>query len=166
MKKIWLEKKISLSDILIHPTQSLISCPICGDEYNHFEAPKHFDGENNYKATDMVKGDLISIKMRCEYGKHEWYLEIGFHKGHTLIWTEFETELDYHEYIKSPEWREKAEDAKHKAGWRCQLCNREGDSSTLHAHHRTYERLGEELPEDITILCSKCHAKFHDVEIH
>jgi len=70
--------------------------------------------------------------------------------------------VNYHTYIKSLEWKERAGAAKEKAAWRCQLCNRHKDEITLHAHHRTYDRLGEELPEDITVLCADCHAKFHD----
>lgn len=69
--------------------------------------------------------------------------------------------INYKEYIQSPEWKVKAKDAKVLAQWRCQLCNKEGDDYTLHAHHRTYERLGSELPGDITVLCSDCHAKYH-----
>lgn len=65
--------------------------------------------------------------------------------------------LDYHGYIQSPEWKEKAEAAKKRAGYRCQICNRRGK---LEAHHRTYERLGQELPEDITVLCDRCHGLY------
>lgn len=66
---------------------------------------------------------------------------------------------NYYEYIYSEEWKLKAKEAKKRAGFRCQLCNGEKE---LNAHHRTYDRLGSELPEDITVLCRDCHAKFHD----
>lgn len=62
--------------------------------------------------------------------------------------------IDYYEYIKSTAWKEKADAAKERAGNRCQVCNKAG---RLDAHHRTYERLGDELPEDITVLCRECH---------
>lgn len=68
--------------------------------------------------------------------------------------------IDYYEYIKSDEWRAKADAAKERAGFRCQVCNA-GLGIVLHAHHRTYERLGNELPEDITVLCKRCHYTFH-----
>ena len=70
--------------------------------------------------------------------------------------------IDYHQYIKSGVWKEKAMDAKERADYRCQICNTAGNNSTLHAHHRTYERLGNERPEDITVLCAGCHETFHD----
>jgi hypothetical protein len=66
---------------------------------------------------------------------------------------------EYRAYISSPAWRAKAAAAKARAGHRCQLCNRTG---SLDAHHRTYERFGgDELPEDLTVLCRKCHEKHH-----
>ena len=65
----------------------------------------------------------------------------------------------YQEYLQSDHWKQFAADAKERAGNRCQLCNSDGE---LHTHHRTYDRLGEELPEDVVVLCADCHAKFHD----
>ena len=78
---------------------------------------------------------------------------------------EFKLRPDYKEYIKSPEWKVKAKAYKEKAGWRCQMCNEPGNGKTLNAHHRTYSTLGNE-DNDVIVLCRKCHAKFHDVEIH
>jgi len=68
--------------------------------------------------------------------------------------------VEYDRYMDSEAWREKAEEAKKRAGYRCQLCNK--GNTVLHVHHRTYERLGEELPEDLIVLCAGCHSKFHD----
>jgi hypothetical protein len=66
--------------------------------------------------------------------------------------------VDYYAYIVSPAWGHKAEAAKERAGFRCQVCNRSRDEGArLDAHHRTYERLGHERPEDITVLCGNCH---------
>ena len=66
----------------------------------------------------------------------------------------------YRWYISSDEWRIRANEAKRKAGYRCQVCNR--NNNTLDAHHRTYDRLGNEAPEDITVLCRDCHALFEE----
>ena len=70
--------------------------------------------------------------------------------------------VDYYEYIKSDEWKILARTAKSCASYRCQVCNTPGDNSTLHAHHRTYDRLGRENLNDITVLCAGCHKIFHD----
>ena len=66
--------------------------------------------------------------------------------------------VDYKAYIKSKRWKKKAAAARKRAGFRCQLCNAEG---RLQVHHRTYERLGYELPGDLIALCVDCHKKFH-----
>lgn len=71
-----------------------------------------------------------------------------------------ETKINYYAYIESDEWKRKAEEAKKRAGFRCQICNKHDMVSPINAHHRTYERLGHELPEDITVLCQECHALF------
>lgn len=67
-------------------------------------------------------------------------------------------EIDYYEYIQSPQWKHKADAAKKAAGYRCQVCNSgKDDGAILDAHHRTYENLGHEKPGDITVLCRDCH---------
>lgn len=73
-------------------------------------------------------------------------------------WARINQEVDYGEYINSPEWKAKAQEAKKRAGYKCQLCN---GTKRLDVHHRTYERLGHELDSDLTVLCHKCHSKHH-----
>lgn len=68
--------------------------------------------------------------------------------------------INYQEYIRSAEWREKADAAKERAGHRCQVCNTPDNMASLEAHHRTYERLGREADDDITVLCDECHDLF------
>jgi hypothetical protein len=68
--------------------------------------------------------------------------------------------VDYYKYIASPAWKRKAEAAKEAAGYRCQVCNRSRDEVQLDAHHRTYQRLGCERPEDVTVLCHDCHGLY------
>lgn len=68
--------------------------------------------------------------------------------------------MPYEQYLLTPEWRARAERAKARAGWRCQFCN---SSKNLEAHHRTYERRGTELDEDLVALCDRCHGDLHVV---
>ena len=68
--------------------------------------------------------------------------------------------LPYTKYLQTPHWKGKREARVRDAGHRCQLCNR--GSVTLNVHHRTYERLGEELDGDLTVLCQDCHHTFHE----
>ncbi len=68
--------------------------------------------------------------------------------------------VDYYDYMQSAEWRERANAAKRRVGHRCQVCNRPATAVTLVVHHRTYERLGQERAEDLTVLCRDCHALY------
>lgn len=69
--------------------------------------------------------------------------------------------IDYQAYIASDLWKRKADAAKKRAGFRCQICNRgQHQVVQLEAHHRTYERLGAEEDGDLTVLCETCHDIF------
>lgn len=63
----------------------------------------------------------------------------------------------YHRYLQTDEWRERRAVAIRKAGGRCQVCN---GSDRLEVHHRTYERFGAELEDDLTVLCEDCHGLY------
>lgn len=66
--------------------------------------------------------------------------------------------LSYDEYIKSPEWRVRANEAKQRAEWQCALCD---EKKALEVHHRTYARLGRERQNDLVVLCWRCHRRHH-----
>ena len=69
--------------------------------------------------------------------------------------------MPYKEYLLTEHWREIRESALKRAGYRCFLCSK-GES--LHVHHRTYENLGEESPDDVIVLCRDCHEKHHNIQ--
>ena len=66
--------------------------------------------------------------------------------------------MPYERYLKTFHWQETRASALDRAGNRCQVCN---TTRGLHVHHRTYERRGAELPEDLIVLCRDCHSTFH-----
>jgi 5-methylcytosine-specific restriction endonuclease McrA len=66
--------------------------------------------------------------------------------------------MPYDAYLRTPEWTQRRAEALRKAKKRCQVCN---GTNRLEVHHRTYERRGAELPEDLIVLCKGCHGKFH-----
>jgi 5-methylcytosine-specific restriction endonuclease McrA len=69
------------------------------------------------------------------------------------------TKREYREvYLRSDHWRQMRAAALDRADNRCQVCN---GADALDVHHRTYERLGAELPGDLTVLCRRCHGLFH-----
>lgn len=68
--------------------------------------------------------------------------------------------LLYRDYLQTPEWREKSRLVREFYHNRCALCN---SSKNLNVHHRTYWNRGNELPEDLILLCNECHKKFHGI---
>jgi hypothetical protein len=44
------------------------------------------------------------------------------------------------------------------SGWACEKC---GAKTELQCHHRHYDSVGYEEPEDLMTLCHQCHAKTH-----
>ena len=67
--------------------------------------------------------------------------------------------MSYRDYLRTPEWRRTRAAALLRADHRCSLDVTHGDD--LEVHHRTYERLGEELANDLTVLCKPCHQLHH-----
>jgi len=68
--------------------------------------------------------------------------------------------IDYRRYLRSPEWRTKRYAAIVRAGYRCAVCHRVyWDERKLQVHHVTYDRLGREQPEDLMVLCRRCHRR-------
>lgn len=69
---------------------------------------------------------------------------------------------EYRAYLKSTHWKQLKIDTKRKLKKqglkRCYVCKYK---EKLHLHHRTYRRLGQELPDDLVCLCRRCHRKVH-----
>ena len=66
--------------------------------------------------------------------------------------------MDYHEYLNSANWRILRVIVIQRCGGICERCHR---WSVVNVHHLTYERFGNERPEDLLGVCSKCHEELH-----
>lgn len=62
------------------------------------------------------------------------------------------------DFYRTPEWKVTKEAALARAGHRCARCD---STKQLQVHHVTYERIGNELPEDLEVLCAICHLSEH-----
>lgn len=70
-------------------------------------------------------------------------------------------QLLHREYLKSPLWQKKREEAIACFGATCRRCGQHGTD----VHHKTYERTGgKELLSDLEILCRPCHEAHHRIE--
>lgn len=67
-------------------------------------------------------------------------------------------DVDYDEYINSPEWKDKVNRIKSERGNKCQVCSA---TDHLDGHHNTYDHFANEHDNDIVILCRSCHDTFH-----
>lgn len=65
----------------------------------------------------------------------------------------------YKAYLKSPHWQAIRKRLYRAYEYKCAMC---GSSRNLNVHHITYENLGEEKDEDLTVLCQRCHETLHD----
>ena len=154
---------------------SFVACPICGwSDNTHIAVGPVESGLPDWEPDgERVLSTLYECGCGCWFTRVQLYYCAG-----VMEWVrvyvdcrEVKKRQDeaakawrkeyYKDYIASPEWRLKANEAKGRAGHRCQVCNKPSSQVTLDAHHRTYERLGNELPEDITVLCRKCHSIYH-----
>ena len=78
---------------------------------------------------------------------------------------EWQTKREFYEnYLNSSKWITFRNKIKKERGDKCEKCGKEG--VVLDGHHITYERLTEELPEDILIICRPCHEKIHGRKFH
>jgi hypothetical protein len=66
--------------------------------------------------------------------------------------------ITYGAYLASDEWADKRAYMLRTAGHRCQVCN---SRERLEVRHRTYKRIGQEVPQDLTVLCRSCHEAIH-----
>jgi len=67
----------------------------------------------------------------------------------------------YEDYLQTAEWQATRKAALERAGQRCQRC---GSGEQLRVHHRTYVRLGAEEPDDLRVLCDRCHEAVHGIQ--
>lgn len=63
------------------------------------------------------------------------------------------------EYMQSEKWKALKLSRLRIAQNKCESC---GSPYNLHLHHITYERLTQELIEDVVLLCKSCHQRQHD----
>jgi 5-methylcytosine-specific restriction endonuclease McrA len=107
------------------------------------------------KDTDMSSRMRLIIPLSLdELNLPRWWAVEGMHEETPDLAT-----MPYDDYLQTEAWQEHRKQALAYAGYRCQVCNT--DEEALHVHHRTYERRGQEKPQDLIVLCASCHALFH-----
>ncbi len=67
----------------------------------------------------------------------------------------------YREYLNSKEWAQTRCDLLTLRGAFCEVC---GSAKMIQVHHLTYSNIRAEEPEDLIILCGKCHMAEHNIK--
>lgn len=63
-------------------------------------------------------------------------------------------------YLRTPHWHQVSRWRKKIARFRCEVSDQH--TGILDVHHKTYDHLGCEPPEDLEVLCRECHKARHD----
>lgn len=109
------------------------------------------------KCCDQHMAPILKRKKaredKREQGHHTYAISNPEFRGQRTVGPK-----QYESYLQSEEWKTKSR-AERETNPNCSLCNRKG---ILHVHHRTYVRLGCEEKLDLIVLCSDCHALFHE----
>jgi stage V sporulation protein SpoVS len=66
--------------------------------------------------------------------------------------------MSYADYLQTPDWPRTRADALERAGGCCRVDERHREQ--LEVHHRSVERLGAELEDDLVVLCRSCHVLY------
>lgn len=73
------------------------------------------------------------------------------------------TKTEYAKYLNGPDWQAKRKEAIKYAGDKCERCELPrwlaeiAYDQDLNVHHLTYANKGDEQPEDLEVLCRRCH---------
>ncbi len=70
--------------------------------------------------------------------------------------------ITYAEYLQTPHWLRIREAMLWLAGYRCQICK---SQKALEVHHASgYSCLGNETPDDLVVLCRRCHQLYSEAD--
>ena len=70
----------------------------------------------------------------------------------------------YKKYLFSEEWGQIKVDLIQIRGAKCERCKCARLPTKLQVHHLTYDRIFNEEPEDLILLCASCHMKEHGIK--
>lgn len=114
---------------------NLLRCPNCSNKERYSQEGKALDTEDK-AALSEKRQKAKEEKQRARYGGY----------------------LSYQEYLKSDIWKNKRTEIFILYDYKCYVC---GDNKELHCHHKSYDRVGKELNEDLVPLCKLCHDFLH-----
>lgn len=127
-------------------------CSMCG---NKTGAIKHASLTDQERDSAALVGDW-----------EDWQVMYPRNEIHALVQEQFigaGIQIEYVSYLDSRGWRDIRHEVLQLDDGKCQKC---GSTKNLECHHLHYMRLGDELPEDLVMLCRDCHVKVTEESIY
>lgn len=117
------------------------------------------------KRKEKIQCNGVTAKgKRCKHkgrwtGDDIYYCPAHVHQNNDPV-TRKKTpkEVYAEDYLTSQHWKTLSSFIRKLYKNKCQMCGNKG----WVVHHKTYRNRGNEYPEDLTLLCDKCHKAFHD----
>jgi len=111
-----------------------------------------------YRYTETDSSGRLHLKWRNASsflkGWGRWFSRLEEYLYPLLNRAGLSTREMYNEYMRSDAWDARRDRIMRKRGPACEHC---GWNGVVQLHHLTYERLYEELDEDLELLCISCH---------
>lgn len=127
-----------LDDSMIEQEFNFISLPDEVDEWYFLENNSDVDATEDDQQQAIVEERVYQNKLRRDRAKR--------------------TRDEYNQYLKSDHWLLVKLATLIRANFQCESCGRQAH---LEVHHKTYARRNEETPEDVMVLCRRCHEDRH-----
>lgn len=92
-------------------------------------------------------------------GSKEWHdrLQVAFRSSRRHTYLNYGHPEWYSAYLKTDHWKDFKQRWRASQKRRCMICS----NPHYELHHITYERIGQELLEDVVPLCRAHHARAH-----
>jgi nucleoside 2-deoxyribosyltransferase len=126
----------------------------------------YYDAHHQWNDTNQSQGSMFDTYwFVCSFPNVKVKLCVSFESAQEQAqevlkkWLKEHGREWYSNYLLSDEWRKLREQAVQRAGYKCQMCNSNGE---LHVHHRTYQTFNtDSVINDLIVLCKNCHEQFH-----
>ena len=119
------------------------------------------EATSNYIKRDEVIRQGFAIELLPLFDKElrDKYWQSQQDKRRKSFETEREARrVEYDDYLRSAEWRERRNLVLERAGGKCEGCARK---RATRVHHLTYVHIRNELLFELVALCDVCHAVAH-----
>ena len=141
-----------------------------GQFYGGYEYTLNLTNQNDIKKDTINPNNKIPIIEEYLDCNKKWDKSLGVEerisilknisKKHKKEITERIKLMSYKDFLNTPYWKAISAYLKITRG-KCEKC---GNDTELHIHHKTYVHHGKEIfnLNDLICLCKECHSKFHN----